>query len=320
MSDTPYERNAMGAPSPYYGLIKIVNPRRNRRAALCSFIFLSAILGFPSTLASQTISPQRQALLGRRGELLKETKTLEQKKAEAQATVTQGSSLRDMAKAANKPDQANTYAEAVGVAQQAIAAADKKIAEDQERLEAINHSLTWEDSAVPRAVATVMRGHVTVMTPYGKFALDPTKPVELGEHLMVGEDGFLELQLGDGSEMHLGPNTDFVYQRDVQGVYYQIFRGEIHKISIMGVRGANDEPTYRGLRCVAAVRGTEFTFEVNSDAETFTVFEGEIEVDPGAGRAKEILTAGQKLTVTRSPSVTRVAVDPNVVVPHWWEP
>lgn len=288
------------------------------RVSYCGCFFLAAAFGLPPILYGQTISPQRQALLGRKGELLKETETLEQKKGEAQATVTQGSSLRDMAKAANQPDQANTYAEAVGVAQQAIAAADKKIAEDQQRLDAINRALTWEDSVVPRAVATVMRGQITVKTRYGGFALDPTKPVGLGEHLVVGKDGFLELQLCDGSELHLGPNTDFLYQRDVQGVYYQIFRGELHKISIMGVRGANDEPTYRGLQSVVAVRGTEFTFEVNPDGEIFAVFEGVIDVDPGSGRQKMTLTAGYKLIVPKSGRVGQpVAFDPNSIS-HWW--
>lgn len=285
-------------------------------------VFLALLIGALCSSQSafaQTISPQKEALLAQKGKLLKEIDGYEQKRAEARTTLAQATSLRDMAKGANQVNQANIYAEAVGMSQKTVDTAEKSISEDRERLDAINHALAWEDSVVPRAVPTLVRGHITVTTHYGNFSLDPTKPVELGEHVLVGGDGFLEMQLEDGSRMHLGPNTDFLYERDVKGVYYQIFRGVLHKITIMGVRGSNDEATYRGLHTVGAVRGTDFTLEVKDAQDLFTVLEGEIEVDPGAGRKKISLKAGQQLSVSQSgPTGSPVRFDTNALA-RWWE-
>lgn len=314
----------MGRPGPCGVLDRTASSRRTRGHRLsitgCSFLSLVALLALGPTLLAQTISPRRQTLLKRKGELLKEIHGYEQKKAEAQTTLAQATSIRDMAKAQNLVNDANTAAQAVGVAQQAITMADKDIADDQQRLDAINRALTWPDSDKPRAVATVVRGRISLVTRNGAIPFDPTAPVEIGQRISVGDDGFLELQLEDGSAMHLGPKTDFLYERDVQGVYYQLFRGELHKITtVMGVRGANDQRRYEGLHAIAAVRGTDFTLEIIGAQDVFTVFEGEIEVDPGGGRDKVTLSGGQKLTVPRSGTLgPPVGFDPKAVS-QWWE-
>ncbi len=315
----------MGRLDPCGVLGRTASSRRTRghrlSIAACSFLSLVALLALGPALLAQTISPQRQTLLKRKGELLKEIKEYDQKKADAQKTLEQGASLRDMAAAANQPDQANIYARAVGVAQQTIDTADKYIADDNQRLDAINRALTWRDSALPLAVPTIVRGHITVEGRYGSRPFDPTVPVEIGQHISVGDDGFLELQLEDGSEMHLGPNTNFEYGRDVQGVYYQLFRGEMHKVTtaVMGVRAANDEPRYKGLQAIGAVRGTDFTLEIAGTQDVFAVFEGEVDVDPGGGRDKVSLHGGQKLAVPRSGPVGPPIAFDSKIASRWWE-
>lgn len=281
-------------------------------------LFLAFFAALPA-LFSQTLSPEKQALLKRKGEILKEIQTLEHQKVEAQSTLAQAESVRDMARAANLVNDANIAAQAVGTAQQAITIADKKITDDRERLNSINRALNWHDSAKPRAVATIVRGHISLLTNFGSYPFDPTVPVELGQHISAGEDGFLELQLQDGGQLQLGPKSDFLYERDVQGVYYQIFRGALHKISIMGVRGANDQPRYRGLQAIAAVRGTDFTVEIKDGQDVFMVFEGAIEVDPGGGRDKVTLNAGQRLAVPKSGPVGQAVAFDSKAVSYWWE-
>jgi hypothetical protein len=311
----------VGCPAPrnHSSLRRVFGHRNSRGFTRCS-LALCAMFAISSVpLLGQPLSAEKQILLKRKGELLKEIQGYEQKKAAAQATLSQAISIRDMAKAANHVNDANVAAEAVGVSRQAIATAEKDIADDQQRLDAINRALNWPASAQPRAVATLARGHIVLETPNGPRPFDPTAPVEIGEQISVGDDGFLELQLDDGSQMQLGPKTDFEYQRDVQGVYYQLFQGELHKITIMGVRGANDQARYRGLQSISAVRGTEFTLEIIGGQDVYTVFEGWIEVDPTAGRAKIAVKAGQRLTVSKSGAVGQpVAFDPKTVQ-HWWE-
>ena len=298
-----------------------LNARRNGIVGYRNFVLLFAVVGFASALSSQTISPERQVLLKRKGALLQEIKTYEQKKKEAQNTLTQANSLRDMAAAANRGDQASIYTQAAGVAAKTIEAADNGTAADRRRVEAIDQALSWPESDKPRAVATLVRGQVMKETPAGRVPFDPAKPLQLGDRLSLGEDGFVELQLENGSAIQLGPKTDFLYDRDDRGTYYKLRQGTLHKVTaIMGVLGLNDQSTYRGAQCIVAVRGTEFTFEVSGNEEALTVLEGEIEVDPGAGRDKVSLRAGQELAVPRTGAVGHpVAFDPSSVH-RWWNP
>lgn len=288
------------------------------RIYLLVSVSLIAAIGLTPAALSQTLSPQKQVLLAQKGKLLKDIAEYEQKKTEAQGTLAQAESLRDMAKAANQFNQANIYAEAVGLAQKTIETAAKNISDDRERLDSINHALSWHETIMPYAIPTLIRGHISVETSYGSRPFDRTAPVEIGQHVLVGDDGFLELQLQDGSQVHLGPNTDFLYQRDVQGVYYQILRGALHKISSIGVRDTNDGPTYRGLHTIGAVRGTEFVLEVTPNEETFTVFEGEVQVSTEDGGKEATLKAGQSLTVSKSgPMGTPTSFDTKTAA-HWW--
>lgn len=301
-------------------MLRQTRVKRCCRASVLACISLIAATCLSPTSPAQTLSPLKQVLLAQKGKLLKEISEYQQKETEAQGTLAQAESLRDMAKSAHEVNQANIYAEAVGLAQKTIETANKNISDDRERLDAIDRALSWHETITPYAVPMLVRGHVTVETPYGSRPFDRTAPVEIGQHLLVGDDGFLELQLQDGSRMHLGPNTDFLYQRDVQGVYYQIFRGALHKITIMGVRGSNDDPTYRGLRTIGAVRGTEFTLEVTPEQDLFTVFEGEIEVNPGQGRDKVTLQAGQKLAVSNSGAGNTPPTGFDAATAaHWWD-
>lgn len=278
---------------------------------------------FPVNPASARNLPNAD-LLRMKGQFLKQVN-------EDSAAVTRNENLLTRAEAAhqealsnNDSDGASVTLQATQNALQALETARLNLAADKKRLDAVNQALVlWTsvgDSIGPRALATIVRGTITVDSPQGPKPFDPYAPVHPGQHIHLGPDAFLELQLGNGSEMHLGPNSDFEFERDVQGVQWELFKGEMHKITIiMGVRGANDDARYRGATAICAVRGTDFTLSTDGNRDTVTVLEGAVEVDPGAGRPKVALTGGQQVVVPKSGIVAPLKqMDPNTVV-RWWE-
>jgi FecR-like protein len=286
--------------------------RFSTRLALAGILLIAC-----QALPAQTLTPRQRILLQRKGELLQDIKTSQEKEADAQSTLDQA----QQALASGTASDAGTAQQVIELGERAIADAKDRIADDQQRLTAINAALAWPESDSPRAVATLVVGQVFRDTLYGQVPFDGTAPIQVGDHIVVGDNSYLELQLEDGSQIELGAGTDFSYQRDVQGIEWQLFRGEMHKITIiMSVRGANDQPRYRGCTAVAAVRGTDFTMDTDGTQDTFTVFEGEIDVDPGGGRDKLTLQGGQKLVVPKTGVVgPPVAFDPQSV-PRWWKP
>jgi ferric-dicitrate binding protein FerR (iron transport regulator) len=265
-------------------------------------------------------------ILNLKGIFLKHVQQDQQDVAKSESLLAQAQTAHDAAAADHDVDRANVMAMAIGRAQESLDRGKKNLADDQARLDAVNQALImwhndpWHYSGELRALATIMRGTVTVDTPDGQVPFSRFFPLRADQHIRVGPNSFLELQLQDGSQIHIGPDSDFSYARDVQGISWQLFRGKIHKIMIIiGVRGSNDDSRYRGCTAVGAVRGTDFTLQTDGTQDTFTVLEGAIEVDPGGGRGKVTLHGGQKLVVAKSGAVgPPVTFDPQTL-PHWWE-
>lgn len=305
------------SPSTHSQSDRVATSFRTVVACLC-FVWLA-----PVNPASAQNIPNAD-LLQMKGHFLKQVN-------EDNTTITRDESLLTQAEAAHRQALSNNDSDGAAVTLQATQNALKaletarvNLAADQKRLDAVNQALVlWTsvgDSVGPRALATIVRGTIVIDTPQGAKPFDPYAPVKPGQHIHLGPDAFLELQLGNGSEMHLGPNSDFEYERDVQGVQWELFKGELHKITIiMGVRGSNDDARYRGANAICAVRGTDFTLSTDGSQDTITVLEGSVEVDPGAGRSKVTLTEGEKLIVPKSGMVAPLKqIDPKTVV-RWWE-
>lgn len=298
--------------------------RSHHQRLLAAAVALCCVLLQISGSASAQTVPNAD-LLNLKGTFLKHIQEDQQDVTKSESLLAQAHAAHDAAAAEHNVERANLMAEAIGQAQESLDRAKQNLADDQTRLDAVNQALllwreTWYNPGEPHALATIMRGTVTVDTPNGPVPFDRFSPVRVDQHIRVGDNSFLELQLQDGSQIHIGPNSDFSYERDVRGVSWQLFRGKMHKIMIiMGVRGATDQPRYRGCTAVAAVRGTDFTLQTDGTQDTFTVLEGAIEVDPGGGRDKVMLHGGQKLVVPKSGVVgPPIAFDPNTL-PHWWE-
>jgi ferric-dicitrate binding protein FerR (iron transport regulator) len=284
-------------------------------------LVLAVLVPLCHPLLGETISPRKQTLLKRKAELLKSIKLCEQQETQSQSNLDQAAAMRKQYEDAADSKNAAVASEATDVAKRTLADARKLAAEEHERLDAINRALNRPETDKPQAFATLVRGQVFRLSAKGWVPFDPNVPVGIGDRVQTGAGSFLELQLEDGTVMHIGSNSELTYEQDVQGIFYQLFKGEIHEIKrpLGGVRGANDQPRYRGAIVVVAVRGTEFTLEVKDTQDVLTVFEGEIEVDPGAGRAKVVLRAGQSLPVSTSGSVAPPAAFERNTAPHWWE-
>lgn len=293
-------------------------------AALVCVLVVALLIPDISVLSASAQEVPNADLLQMKGEFLKRVNDDNAATARNEALLGRAQAAHQQALSDNDSDGIAVTAQAISNAKQALDQAQRNLADDQQRLAAANQALVlWDsagDSVGPRALATIVRGHITVDTPQGPKPFDPYVPIQPGQHIRLGPDAFLELQLGNGSEMHLRPGTDFEYERDVQGVQWEVFKGELHKITvIMGVRDANDEARYRGLTAVCAVRGTDFTLSTEGNQDTVTVLEGSVEVDPGAGRPKVTLTGGQRLVVPKSGSIGPVTTLDPKGVSRWWE-
>lgn len=299
------------------------NPSGRRVALLALVVAVgSAAMWFCLPAAAQNVP--NADLLQMKGEFLKRVNEDNAAIAKDQDLLARAQAAHQQAVSENDSDGVFVTAQAIGNAQQALDKAQQNLAADQKRLDAANQALVlWHsvgDSIGPRALATIVRGTITVDTPQGPRPFDPYAPVQPGEHIHLGPDAFLELQLGNGSEMHLRADSDFEYERDVQGVQWELFKGEMHKITIiMGVRGANDDARYRGATAICAVRGTDFTLSTDGKQDNVTVLEGSVEVDPGPGRPKVTLSGGQQLIVPKSGDVGPAATFDAKALARWWE-
>lgn len=295
---------------------------RSVRLGAMGVLACSALLASVNFALAQNVP--NADLLEMKGKFLKQVNDENAAIARDENLLTQAEAAHQQALSNNDSDGTAVTLQATQNALQALEKARLNLAADQIRLAAINQALVlWHtvgDSIGPRALATIVRGTITVDTPQGPKPFDPYIPVHPGMHIHLGPDAFLELQLGNGSEMHLGPGSDFEYERDVNGIQWELFKGEMHKITaIMGVLGANDDTRYRGIASIAAVRGTDFTLATDGRQDTYTVLEGSVEVDPGAGRPKVTVTGGQQLVVPKDGMVGPATTFDPETVRKWWE-
>lgn len=313
-------------------LLKGIFPSKHSRPkkeleCLCTAVaclLLAWLVSVNSVSSASAQSVPNADLLAMKGEFLKHVNEDKAAIANDQALLGRARAAHQQALSDNDSDGISVTGQAINNAQQALDRATRNLKDDQLRLAAAEHALTlWTaagDSIGPRALATIVRGQIVVDTPQGPKPFDASLPVQPGQHIRLGPNAFLELQLGNGSEMHLGPNTDFEYERDVNGATWEIFKGELHKITvIMAVRGANDETRYRGPTAICAVRGTDFTLSTDGNKDTVTVLEGSVEVDPQGGRPKTTLSAGQQLVVPKSGTMASPKYFDSKTVSRWWE-
>jgi hypothetical protein len=114
--------------------------QRTRSCICVSSLLIILIFLLPASFG-QTLSPQKEVLLKRKGELLRDIEGYEQKKAEAQATLDQAAMLRNQAESAGDSKNAAIASQAMGVARETLANAQRYAREDRQRLDAIERAI-----------------------------------------------------------------------------------------------------------------------------------------------------------------------------------
>lgn len=101
------------------------------------------------------------------------------------------------------------------------------------------------------------------------------------EEVRTGEDGFVKLELADGSVMVVGPNSSLMFTENLckeTKTLVKLINGSIWtKVKKLLGGGKFEVSTERNG---GGVRGTEFSFEVFPDREVIKVYEGSFEVYP----------------------------------------
>ena len=129
------------------------------------------------------------------------------------------------------------------------------------------------------AVFTSVAGKIEVKDAKGKITRPAQKDATVteGERIVAGADGNAVLQLFDGSELTVSPNTDFTLQKlQKAGLKDKVFRFKLElgrllaKVKKLASSKSSFEVEAGGVVC--GVRGTEFLTAYNSQTGKVDVF------------------------------------------------
>ncbi|MFI5144228.1 MAG: FecR domain-containing protein [Ignavibacteria bacterium] len=135
---------------------------------------------------------------------------------------------------------------------------------------------------------------------YENGAIEKYSVIKGGEQVKTGPESMVKIELSDGSEIVLGPNTDYTLPENVCDLIRQssLNVGSMWtKIKKM-IGGGKFEVTTE--RYVAGVRGTQFTVEIKEENgiryDIVKVYEGSVEVTPKNLDTKSFENNGDALT------------------------
>ncbi|MBI2813131.1 MAG: FecR domain-containing protein [Opitutae bacterium] len=218
---------------------------------------------------------------------------LEKKKAVAQARAALAQSEQAVAKAIELKDSAAlpVAEKAVEVSRQALNQAEKSFAATNSDEAAYRRALAWNLQGKDWALATTIKGAVTVKKAGANGVTTPetfdgSTPVRNGDLIKTGDDGLVRLHFPDGTQLQIGPNSVFETQFSDKGTVHKLLEGVLrakHRRTVIApaaVLGSNDT-SYRTPTVAVAVRGTAFTLEVDAHGYTrFTPDSGLVDLRP----------------------------------------
>jgi hypothetical protein len=157
---------------------------------------------------------------------------------------------------------------------------------------------SYAQVAAGAAVVTNAAGRVSIERSGELWAVSTGQPINVGQVMITGTDGFAELSLPDGSHLEVFPNSRFAYRanqfslRDAIDLYLGKIRFHIQKVT-------KDDPSIRvnSPTAVISVRGTVFDVEVDSTETT------RVSVDEGAVAVRHRLMPGQEVLLHPGESI-----------------
>jgi len=214
------------------------------------------------------------------------------------------------------------------VAQQAAAKARLAIAKNSARQERecsrLSHlreglgnvELTKGAAAMP----VVVKGEITLVTAQGEVPWDGRTPLQSGQKLSTGKDGYAEVALpGTRYQVRLDADSTLTVLED--GVSLE--RGRFYYLKDAAQEMA--EETFGKLvrvtspKVVIAVRGTRFVTTLPpAERADITVLEGEVVLSQPGTKRETVVRAGHRVPLSDKGFGEPIPFDPVSLVP-WWE-
>lgn len=116
----------------------------------------------------------------------------------------------------------------------------------------------------------------------------------IGEEISTGNDGYLEIELYDGSVLRLPPNSKIKIDEmmcETNTTKIKAIMGSVWSKVKKIVGGGHFEIS--GLKGWCGVRGTEFIFDAQSDKDIIKVYEGSVEVK--LSNKDEMIETGEEI-------------------------
>lgn len=301
-----------------------------RQATFIYAVFLysfSVFLPLYTAVAQQSNSPAPAFFTNEVSILKKQIATHEQNEAEALQALEKAKKVIDLAIKENNAEAEGISRQAITIAEEALATVQRQKARDEARLRALEDALKWKGSGSGFGITGIIKGEVLKKSKAGSASFDGKSPLLEGDTIETGKDGFVEIILPDYSFVSVGIDTALEVLKldsDKMQSTYNIIKGKSYILRAclkyaLKDRGLCWVTTYRVPNVDIAVRGTEFSIEINPEGTSVTVFEGEVEVmEKGT---KRVVKAGdmERMFIGEDGSVqgpVPIRVDS---IQRWWE-
>ena len=157
------------------------------------------------------------------------------------------------------------------------------------------------------------QGSVSLFRDNQEWALFPGDPVQLGQTIITGPDGFATLEVSDGSSFLVYPDSKVVFRKNPGSLpdLIDLFLGRV-KVHINRLGGEPNPTRVYTPTAVISVRGTTFEVSVDeSEVTTIFVVEGAVGVRHQLlpSSLETVLEAGQSLVVDPLVPLAKAGVD-----------
>lgn len=181
----------------------------------------------------------------------------------------------------------------------------------------------WNHFEANVAVVGAVKAPVFVKRGNGWVTFDGETPIETGDEVRTGPNGFMELIFTDGSIVRLDANSSFVpLEMTEKKSIFEFITGRIHAqyLCMKNRRDICRPIKYRAHNIGFSPRGTEFQAEISPDGKTtILVMEGTVEITPIKSNKIVVLKPGEQAIVTKDGELQELLPVDLRKIDRWWE-
>ncbi|RPI33140.1 MAG: hypothetical protein EHM54_11100, partial [Nitrospiraceae bacterium] len=242
---------------------------------LCLF---SVFYPFYTVNAQQSESPPSAFFANEISFLKKQIATHEHNEAEALQALEAATKALDLSIKKNDTAAQDISRQAIALSGEALSSVQRQKARDITRLKALQEASEWKGADRGFGVTGVIKGEVWKKSKNGSARFDGKSPLREGDTIETGKDGFGEFMLPDYSSVSAGADTTLeILKLDVDKLQsaYKIVKGKLYVLRAclkyaLKNQGLCWVTNYRTPNVDIAVRGTEFSLELNSKGTSVT--------------------------------------------------